>query len=502
MCHGIPRSLHDRLQPPPPPGASILVRGTLYIILYIVFCSFIVKNTHWTKGWKCLWRGHSVNQKRPLLSLSLPVLGVCIWMPLVNGTGNSPSPGRPTPGVVKQDKSSGGSVDTTKTRSGPQRVRTSSGEGPIGTAKGKQPDTEALCQPPPTPCDHEPQQFVITVQPTPHPHRLHRTCPNGAHSLVFTLCQLKTHPSWEARCRRLLANRSLDRHPFAVTGQSLSLHHQTAVGWPPLQPRFRPREFGPLRVMNCDGDVEAGAVGAKAAGLLHRPVSNGPSGSACEQSGLCPPLTSQNKSLRRRGPNSVYKGNAINCVSTPVRTIQHTYCALMPPPPRSLRLKGRRSPPHPLWRDGLNISEFVCVVPSRAHQPLLRRVDGTTPTPPATTALACAWRPFLIDASVPRRRRGPHDDVRQPAAVGAVGKGWGSVMPVMQCDPAHGNSTTFCSRLQRVFVFFELTMFSDLVRDEAQPPPPPKGCLIPQWLLACGSPVPCGRPCLSTGSPR
>ena len=57
-------------------------------------------------------------------------------MPLVNGTGNSPSPGQPTPGVVKQDKSSRGSVDTTKTRSGPQRVRMSSGERPIGAAKG------------------------------------------------------------------------------------------------------------------------------------------------------------------------------------------------------------------------------------------------------------------------------------------------------------------------------------------------------------------------------
>ena len=72
-------------------------------------------------------------------------------MPLVNGTGDSPSPGRPTPGVVKQDKSSGGSVDTTKTRSGPQRVRMSSGERPMGAAKGKQSDTEALCQPPPPP---------------------------------------------------------------------------------------------------------------------------------------------------------------------------------------------------------------------------------------------------------------------------------------------------------------------------------------------------------------
>ena len=70
--------------------------------------------------------------------------------PLVNSTGNGPSPGQPTPGVVKQDKSSGGSVDTTKTRSGPQRVRMSSGKRPIGAAKGKQSATEALCQTTPT----------------------------------------------------------------------------------------------------------------------------------------------------------------------------------------------------------------------------------------------------------------------------------------------------------------------------------------------------------------
>ena len=73
-------------------------------------------------------------------------------MHLVNGTGNSPVSGTADPGVVKQDKSSGGSVDTTKTRSEPQRVRMSSGERPIGAAKGKQSDTEALCQAPP-PCD-------------------------------------------------------------------------------------------------------------------------------------------------------------------------------------------------------------------------------------------------------------------------------------------------------------------------------------------------------------
>ena len=70
----------------------------------------------------------------------------CTWSP---ARATAPSPGRPTPGVVKQDKSSGGSVDTTKTRSGPQRVRMSSGERPMGAAKGKQSDTEALCHPPP-----------------------------------------------------------------------------------------------------------------------------------------------------------------------------------------------------------------------------------------------------------------------------------------------------------------------------------------------------------------
>ena len=53
------------------------------------------------------------------------------------------------PRVIKQDKSSRGFFDTTKTRSGPQRVRMSSGERPIGAAKGKQPNTEALCPPPP-----------------------------------------------------------------------------------------------------------------------------------------------------------------------------------------------------------------------------------------------------------------------------------------------------------------------------------------------------------------
>ena len=63
--------------------------------------------------------------------------------------GQQPVSGTADPGIVKQGKSSRGSVDTTKTRSGPQRVRMSSGERPIGAAKGKQSDTEALCQTPP-----------------------------------------------------------------------------------------------------------------------------------------------------------------------------------------------------------------------------------------------------------------------------------------------------------------------------------------------------------------
>ena len=92
-----------------------------------------------------------------------PGLGVCIWMHLVNDTGCSSSLGQPTPGVVKQDKSSGGFVDMITTRSDPQRGRMSSGERPIGAAKGKQPNTEALCQPPPPPASRAPSLCPATV---------------------------------------------------------------------------------------------------------------------------------------------------------------------------------------------------------------------------------------------------------------------------------------------------------------------------------------------------
>ena len=64
--------------------------------------------------------------------------------------GQQPVSRTANPGVVKQDKSSRGSVDTTKTCSDPQGVRMSCSERPICAAKGKQPNTEALCQPPPS----------------------------------------------------------------------------------------------------------------------------------------------------------------------------------------------------------------------------------------------------------------------------------------------------------------------------------------------------------------
>ena len=50
-----------------------------------------------------------------------------------------------------QEKSSRGSIDTTKTRSDPQRVGMCSGERPIGAAKGRQTNTMASCPPPPPP---------------------------------------------------------------------------------------------------------------------------------------------------------------------------------------------------------------------------------------------------------------------------------------------------------------------------------------------------------------
>ena len=63
--------------------------------------------------------------------------------------GQRPISGIADPRVVTQDKSSRGSVDTTRPSSNPQRVGLFSGERPVGAAKGKQTTTMASCQPPP-----------------------------------------------------------------------------------------------------------------------------------------------------------------------------------------------------------------------------------------------------------------------------------------------------------------------------------------------------------------
>ena len=65
--------------------------------------------------------------------------------------GQWPISGTGQPGVVKQDKSSNGSIDTTKTRSDPQRVRMCKGERPVGAAKGTQANTLASGPAPPPP---------------------------------------------------------------------------------------------------------------------------------------------------------------------------------------------------------------------------------------------------------------------------------------------------------------------------------------------------------------
>ena len=73
-------------------------------------------------------------------------------MHLVNGMGNGrPVSGTADPVVVKQDKSSKGSVDTTKTRSDPQWVRMSSGERPIAPPKANNLMPRPCATPPPRP---------------------------------------------------------------------------------------------------------------------------------------------------------------------------------------------------------------------------------------------------------------------------------------------------------------------------------------------------------------
>ena len=89
--------------------------------------------------------------------------------------GQWPVSGTADPRVVKQGKSSRGSVDTTRQSSDPQRVRMFSGERPVGAAKGKQLSTKASCQTPP-PHTHTGSggHGPLTPTPPPPPGHWHR----------------------------------------------------------------------------------------------------------------------------------------------------------------------------------------------------------------------------------------------------------------------------------------------------------------------------------------
>ena len=120
---------------PPPPGEGKDKRERAIVV---VRSPFEVK-----RSCRCTHRRAQFSTGVGKPRMDLECASGCTWSTAraVSGTAN--------PGVVKQDKSSRGSVDTTKTRSGPQGVRMSSGERPIGAAKGKQTNTMASCQTPP-----------------------------------------------------------------------------------------------------------------------------------------------------------------------------------------------------------------------------------------------------------------------------------------------------------------------------------------------------------------
>ena len=131
--------------------------------------------------------------------------------------GQQPVSGTADPGVVEQDKSSGGSVDTTKTRSDPQRVRMCSGERPIGAAKGKQPKTEALCQGPPRPGG----QTLSTA-----PGAGNRLTRQGYFSAVRSLRMARGVP-WNSSWSTLSPQRVL---PRAAQCHALPWHGRGALG--------------------------------------------------------------------------------------------------------------------------------------------------------------------------------------------------------------------------------------------------------------------------------
>ena len=131
------------------------------------------------------WRMVQIRKCHLLISL--------LWQPPNSPSGPHGPSAHPLP--------PGGSVDTTKTRSGPQRVSMSSGERPMGAAKGSQSDTEALCQPPPPPRTHT--HTHIQKQPTEEPVYYHAsaynyrvlgaTTPPHTHTTTYRSTHTHTH---------------------------------------------------------------------------------------------------------------------------------------------------------------------------------------------------------------------------------------------------------------------------------------------------------------------
>ena len=137
--------------------------------------------------------------------------GHCRTLPQCPPPPPQPVSGTADPGVVKQDKSSRGSVDTTKTRPDPQRVRMCKGERPIGAAKGKQSHTTASCQIPP---GHS-EPFPAPPPPLGHKLKvLYCRSPVWGHVAIHTTAAGR-HASFGVGCSRP-SNRSSDLRRFVT----------------------------------------------------------------------------------------------------------------------------------------------------------------------------------------------------------------------------------------------------------------------------------------------
>ena len=108
-----------------------------------------------------------------------------------------PVSGTANPGV-KQDTSSRGFVDITKTRADPQRVGMCSSERPIGATKGKQTKTMASCQHPPPPAWWTPW-WTQRKAPLPRHRGLEHLPPLPSPSDAGTTSQGKGRVSREVR---------------------------------------------------------------------------------------------------------------------------------------------------------------------------------------------------------------------------------------------------------------------------------------------------------------